>query len=399
MKRALSLLLVLLFICSLAPMALAAGTDSGDAKAAADTLYKFGLFKGTGTDENGDPIYDLDRAPTRHEAVTMLVRLLGQENYALTSNWTTPFTDVADWAAPYVGSAYANKLTNGISADAYGGENTVTASQYITFVLRALGYESGTDFQWDSAWTLSDEIGLTDGSYNADSGEFTRGDVAIVSCNALNMKLKGSDSTLFEVLNKDGFGKMEGAFKAYDLKFVKIGGRLYENAELSVEQFGGGEYYVQAKDLFTLFVILTGEYTVNGSYASSSYMAGKIDKYANAKNESFGGGEDWGIIWTLGDFVYKLNYRQAGEYVDSWMSFTIGDKSCTVPSQNNSGGYNEQVMYCCDGIRCYNEMNGTYVNLNEILQAMGYNKTIGISNELGGAEAVWYFTDLEAVTQ
>ncbi|MBQ3404232.1 MAG: S-layer homology domain-containing protein, partial [Oscillospiraceae bacterium] len=290
MKRAIALLLVLMFICSLAPMALADGTEPeirADVQAA-NELYKLGLFKGTGTDENGAPIYDLDRAPTRHEAVTMLVRLLGKENLALTGKWSTPFTDVADWAAPYVGYAYTNKLTNGVSADAYGGEATVTASQYITFVLRALGYESGNDFQWDSAWTLSDEIGLTDGSYNGESEEFNRGDVAIVSRNALNMKLKDSDTTLFELLNKDGFGKMEGKLKPYDLKFVKIGGRLYENADLSVEQFGGGDYYVQAKDLFTLFVILTEKYTVNGSYASSSYLAGKIDKYSNATNESFG---------------------------------------------------------------------------------------------------------------
>ncbi|MBQ3404908.1 MAG: hypothetical protein IJG63_05785 [Oscillospiraceae bacterium] len=104
-------------------------------------------------------------------------------------------------------------------------------------------------------------------------------------------------------------------------------------------------------------------------------------------------------VFILGDFAYKLNYRQMGEYVDSWMSFTIGDVSCTVPSQYNSGGYNEQVLYCHDGIRCYNELNGTYVNVNDILQAMGFNKTIGISSELGGAEAVWYFADLEAVTQ
>lgn len=50
---------------------------------------------------------------TRSEAVTMLVRLLGRENEALSGKWETPFTDVPAWAEPYVGLAYENGLTTG----------------------------------------------------------------------------------------------------------------------------------------------------------------------------------------------------------------------------------------------------------------------------------------------
>ena len=42
------------------------------------------------------------------------------------------FTDVADWAKPYVGYAYTNDLTAGTSATTYSGNNTVTASEYLT---------------------------------------------------------------------------------------------------------------------------------------------------------------------------------------------------------------------------------------------------------------------------
>ena len=227
MKKALSIFLVLLFVFSIAPVALA---DTSDPAAAADYLYDLGLFKGSGTDENGRPIFDLDRAPTRDEAVTMLVRLLGKENDALAGKWSTPFTDVADWAAPYVGYAYTNKLTNGVSDTAYGGDRTVTASQYITFVLRALGYESGKDFQWDSAWTFSDKIGLTDGSYNSGSGDFTRGDVAIVSCSALNVKLKNSSLTLLDLLKKEGVVKTDETDPAL-VKTVTIYSVDYDTGE------------------------------------------------------------------------------------------------------------------------------------------------------------------------
>lgn len=187
MRRFLSLLVSLSLIISLVPAAFAA---SDEATTAANKLYELGLFGGTGTDANGSPVFDLDRAPTRHEAITMLVRLLGKTNEAESGTWNTPFTDVADWAKPYVGYAYTNGLAGGTSATTFSGNDTVSASQYLTFVLRALGYESGTDFQWNKTWELSDKIGLTDGRYNASTTNFTRGDVAIISYNSLSIPHK-----------------------------------------------------------------------------------------------------------------------------------------------------------------------------------------------------------------
>lgn len=78
-KRILSMFLAVTLICVSAPTAFAA---SEEAVAAANALYSLGLFSGTGTDANGNPEFDLDRAPTRNEAVTMLVRLLGKEGEA-----------------------------------------------------------------------------------------------------------------------------------------------------------------------------------------------------------------------------------------------------------------------------------------------------------------------------
>lgn len=197
MKRLLSLLLVLAMSLSLLCTVSAA---SPEATEAADALHDLGLFQGVGTNQDGTPNYDLDRAPNRYEAVTMLVRLLGKEEEAKTGTWKMPFKDVAEWAKPYVGYAYQNKLTSGISADKFGGTGLVTASQYITFVLRALGYDSSTDFKWDAAWELSDKVGFTNGEYNASSA-FTRGDVAIISYRALSAKLKGQDETLLQSLS------------------------------------------------------------------------------------------------------------------------------------------------------------------------------------------------------
>lgn len=196
-KRIISVLMVMLLALALFVPCAAADEE---AQAAAEKLNALGLFGGTGTDENGDPIFELDRAPNRYEAVTMLVRLLGKEAEARTGTWEYPFTDVMEWAKPYVGYAYAHKLTSGTSETTFSGSEPVSAAQYLTFVLRALGYSSETDFRWDAAWELSDRLGFTDGRYGENSGVFLRGDVAVISASVLEAKPKGKELTLLETL-------------------------------------------------------------------------------------------------------------------------------------------------------------------------------------------------------
>ena len=200
MKKLSCLILTLIMILSLVP---AASAVSNEATEAAQTLYELGLFRGTGTNKDGTPIFDLDKTPTRNQAIIMLVRLLGKEQEALAGKWDLPFTDVPKNSTtyPYIGYAYANGLTNGTSATTYGGKNPIRANQYITFVLRALGYVSGEDFKVSTAWELSDKLGITNGEYNADNANrFIRGDVAKISESALSAKLKGSNVMLLRKL-------------------------------------------------------------------------------------------------------------------------------------------------------------------------------------------------------
>ena len=80
-KKLLSLFLALTLALSLAAPAWAATPE--EAQDSAQLLYNLGLFQGSGTNEDGSPRFALERAPTRAEAVTILVRLLGAEEAAL----------------------------------------------------------------------------------------------------------------------------------------------------------------------------------------------------------------------------------------------------------------------------------------------------------------------------
>ena len=98
MKKFVSAFLALLLICCMIPPALSADQSTQ----AADVLYELGLFKGTGTNPDGTPIYDLGKTPTRNQAIIMLVRLLGKEDEAKAGTWDIPFTDVSDAMRPYI---------------------------------------------------------------------------------------------------------------------------------------------------------------------------------------------------------------------------------------------------------------------------------------------------------
>lgn len=201
-RRCICLFLILSLLLS---MTLPAAAAEILGQREAEILYALGLFRGVGTLRDGTPDFALERPLTRQEAVVMLVRLLGREDAALAGSWELPFTDVTDWALPYIGYAYSAGLTRGVGETQFGGESTVSATQYLTFVLRALGYSSDTDFRWDAAWKYTDALGLTGGEYTAEHPDtFLRGNAAVVSCRGLTADCKDGSGTLADRLVAEG---------------------------------------------------------------------------------------------------------------------------------------------------------------------------------------------------
>ena len=185
--------------------------DLAQAEAKAAELKELGLFRGV-----SDTDFDLNREPTRVEALVMLIRTLGEEQAALGGSFSHPFTDVPSWANSYVGYAYQKGLTNGVSATEFGSGNA-SAAMYVTFMLRALGYsDAAGDFKWDNPFDLAKKAGIVTDA--VDLSKFLRADVVEVSFAALSAKLKDGSKTLSERLIA------AGVFTADKLKTVNLGG-------------------------------------------------------------------------------------------------------------------------------------------------------------------------------
>lgn len=202
MKRFLSLTLALCLALSSLVFTVAAA-ENGAALSAAHALKSLGLFKGT------DKGLELDRAPTRMEAIIMLIRLTGVENDALSRDWSHPFEDAPTWqnADKYLGYAYQKGMTKGVDSSHFDPESAAGAREVATLTLRALGYTDDEERTVWEAWDyLCADIGLIPEEITTIPEVFTRGKAAQIYYTALDCKLpkENFEITLAEKLINNG---------------------------------------------------------------------------------------------------------------------------------------------------------------------------------------------------
>lgn len=181
-----------------------ASASAPDYNAMASALKALTLLRGTDTGYGEG--FDLEKTPTRIEALVMLVRMLGEEGDALASAAPQPFSDVPDWAARYVAYAYEKGYSNGVGDGKFGSMRSVTAMEYVEFVLRALGYSSTerSDISDALARALSSGVITAGEKALLESAQFLRADVAYLSWYALEAPLSGEALTLREKLESGG---------------------------------------------------------------------------------------------------------------------------------------------------------------------------------------------------
>ena len=180
-----------------------AASSTVDYPAMAASLKTLGLFRGSDT-AYGEG-FDLEKAPTRMEALIMLIRLLGEESDALACTASHPFTDIPDWAEHYAAYAYSKGYTNGVSPTAFGTSMSASAEMYTEFLLRALRYSTTAQSDISNAPERAQSAGvLTAGEVSAlRAAPFLRADVAYLSYYALETNVSGG-TALSDVLAARG---------------------------------------------------------------------------------------------------------------------------------------------------------------------------------------------------
>ena len=162
-----------------------------EAKECADALYDFGLFKGT------DKGYELEKSLTREESATILVRLLGEEEKVNADDFDEVFVDVDKdrWSYAYVMYCYKHNITKGTGADTFSPDVQIDANQFITLMMRLLGY---TEVNPDTALEKSVEYKLLPEEKIDElttKKVFTRSDMVQIVYNSLKTQM--DDETVF----------------------------------------------------------------------------------------------------------------------------------------------------------------------------------------------------------
>lgn len=301
-RRTGTLLVSMVLALLLASMLVTNTTHGMEAKHTdkAEVLRELGLFQGTNTG------FQLERKPTRVEGAVMLVRLLGLEETALSSQYDHPFQDVPSWADAYIGYMYEHNLTKGKSAFLFGSDDDNTAAQYMTFVLRALGYDdSAGDFHWETSIEKAIEVSLI----NAEVGQslnahvFLRDDVVNVSYQALSTPLKGEGKTLWGKLAEDGAIASELVAK-YDKQFTGV----VTGNEISDEELeANGAQLIEAVEQQNTGQVLTllRQGVDQENLQSAFYAASKAEYIEGVKALLQFGAEPGGIFWP----IYWENYE------------------------------------------------------------------------------------------
>ncbi len=334
MKKIISIILcTVLCMCAVVQPALAKMRDTSFEEQLAQDLKELGLFQGVSETE-----FDLGRAPTRTEALVMLIRLLGKEEDAQNGTFRHPFTDVPAWADKYVGYAYQNGLTNGTSATTFGVD-TANAQMYLTFVLRALGYsdKNGEDFLWNNPYVLAESLGALPSCVNRT--DFLRADVAIVSYASLSVKLKNSTQTLAQKLIAEDVFTYEQYIKHYNPDAIANHSRgpkeltaeqVYDKCSPAVfymEVYDAGGYATGSGSGFFLDsngTAVTNYHVLEGSYSANVTLSenGKVYKVAGVYDYNIE--QDWAVIRVEGSGFPAMEIGDASTVVGGATVYAIG---------------------------------------------------------------------------
>ena len=191
----------------------------------------------------------LENTITRAEFVTMLIRTLGYDNMlGLVEN---KFTDVPDthWAKDYIALANALGYVQGIGNDQFSPDSNVTMVQAEAVLLRILGYgDFAAAIGWPNGYTIyASRLGMTKNINIFNNTPATRGHVAQLIDNSLTVPYYGSDED-------DNYNILTSNL---DLQFVEgtVTDTALTSSNLEYNEIKiGSKVYTSKKDNIALYV-------------------------------------------------------------------------------------------------------------------------------------------------
>lgn len=328
MKKVVSILLCLTMLVNFA----FAASNISLAQTLAEDLKELNLFFGV----SGNNDFDLERAPTRVEALVMLIRVLGKEDEALAGTWQHPFTDVPAWADKYVGYGYENGLANGVGYTTFG-TGRANAAMYLTFVLRALGYTEAADgFTWDKPFDLARRKGIL--TNQVDTTNFLRADVVLVSYAALGANIKGQEKTLAEKLISAGVFT-QGVFDAYydETALAVVTSDEALNAEQIYEKCSPAVFYIEVYDdtdtptgsgsgffISSNGTAVTNYHVIEGASSAKITISDTQKTYKVKGVLNYSKAEDWAVIKVDGGNFPYMEIGDASTIIGGTEIFAIG---------------------------------------------------------------------------
>ena len=286
LKRALSLLLSSAMVLGMLVMGSSAAsyTDvtSEENVEAIEVLKAVGVMTG---DENGN--FNPDKLVTRAEMAVVMANLLDLKVEDF-KGAKIPFTDVPEWAVPYVAACYADGITAGISATQYGSNDSVTTAQAALMMMKALGYFQ-LDKDFGSDWQVAtvkqgSKIDIFNGISAGASAAMTRNDVAQLALNTLKATMVETDGSNTTVTLPGGITIDSGDTKYVNV--VKAGATAIDATETGDNN---------------LPTVQLGEKLYDGQLSKSTGGAADVDKFGAPA-----------VIWSYKD--YEGTYAETPDY-------------------------------------------------------------------------------------
>ena len=312
LKRALSLLLSSTLVLGMLVMGgSAAGYKdvdaSNDHQEAIEVLQAVGIMTG---DQNGN--FNPDGSITRNEMAVIMAHLLNL-NYDYYRG-TNPFTDVPEWAAPYVAACAAEGVVAGIGNGQYGGNQKVTAAEASLMIMKALGYfqnaeDFGTDWQVATIRQAS-YINLFDNINSNAESALTRAQVA-------QLVLNGLKAQMVDFTGDKGIqiGDVTVGYRAEYTARTNANKKYNSIDTGKTDIAGNNQYYVQL-----------GEELYNGDLT----LKGASDDFGRPADNWRYDGKDIGTYAHDADLTYTTKVKSGDIYKDLGLSKSVAKRDVTV---------------------------------------------------------------------